>query len=171
MTGSDWFQGAVAAEPAAAAFLERVRMLAAVDLAAVVAAESTAALRDGRLITVDPRGIAPAGWPEHAYRLEVSYEPGRLAGRWARSARQHDWQRGDPEAWEVNAKLGPQDAANRAVGWLASQLRRPLVRQEWHRRGLRRARTRWVLTDTGQVVAEDRRVPKRWRMPDRYAEL
>lgn len=171
MSAGQWFSGEVAGGDDADAFLAHARELAPEALGSLVEPGGTAAFPVGCLITIDVPGIPPSEWPVHAHQLQVMYDHEWLGGYWGCSHLWDDWDPKDSEALLVNEELVPLEAAARGIDWLVSQLRRPLVRQEWNRRWLRKGRTRWVLSDTGRVVAGHRRVPKRWRMPDRYAEL
>lgn len=167
----EWFPGQVAGCDGAVPFLAQVRALAPEALGSLVAPAATAAFPVGCLITVDVPGIPPSESPVNAHQLQVMYESDWLAGYWGCSHLWDDWDPKDPDAWRVPESLGPQDAATLAIDWLATQLQRPLVRQDWRGQWLRRGRTRWVLTDTNRVIAGHRRVPRRWGMPDRYVEL
>ena len=165
-----WFEGRVEGGADADAFLDRVRELAPAVLAGV-SPDHTSAIPYGCVITVDVPGVPPSEWLAHAHLLQVLYAPGLLGGYWGCSHIWDDYDPDDPEALNLTEELAPEAAAERAVAWLASQLNRPLVRQEWKPRLLRRGFVRWVLTDTGHVVAGRRRIPKRRPMPDRYVDL
>ena len=107
----------------------------------------------------------------HAHLLQVAYAPGFVGGYWGCSHIWDDFDSNDPEALFVAAELTPEQGAERGVAWLAEQLRRPRVRQEWRPSLLSRGAVRWVLTDTGRVLGGRRRPPRRRPAPDRDVEL
>ncbi len=100
--------------------------------------------------------------------LQVLYNAQTLGAYWGCSHLWDDYDERDPEHLCVpTSGVAPEDAAERAAQWLREQLRRPLVRQEWDRRG-RPAARRWVLADTGTVIGSrgwmfrhERRTPDR----------
>ncbi len=100
--------------------------------------------------------------------LQVLYNANSLGGYWGCSHLWDEYDERNPEHLCVpNSGVEPEDVAEGAANWLRAQLHRPLVRQEWDRRG-RAAARRWVLTDTGTVIGSrgwlfrrDRRAPDR----------
>jgi hypothetical protein len=171
MAPRGWFEGEVERRPDAVAFLEGVRDFAPNALGGLVAPDDTTAYPYGCLITVEVPGVPPSEAPVHTHLLQVMYEPEMLGGYWGCSHLWDDYSSDDPEALHLPGHFAPGVAAERAIEWLAVQLRRPLVRQEWDRR-LRKPSVRWVLSDTGRVVAGRRRRPPKGRpMPDRSVEL
>ena len=168
---ADWFQGAVDGGPDAETFLARVRDLAPDALGGLVPADDTLAYPYGCVLTVDVPGVPASEWPVYTNTLQVLYASGLLGGYWGCSHLWDDYDPEDPEALHVTEDLTPGQAAQRAVAWLAEQLRRPLVRQEWNARWYGLGRSRWVLTDTGRVVAGRHRPPRRRPEPDRVIVL
>ena len=158
---ADWFEGAVDGGLDAETFLARVRELAPAALAGLVDPDDTDAIPYGCVLTVDVPGVPASEWPAYSHMLQVLYAPGLLGGYWGCSHLWDDCDPDDPEALHVTDDLTPEQAAERAVYWLAEQLRRPLVRQEWNARWYGVGLSRWVLTDTGRVVAGRHRPPRR----------
>lgn len=167
----DWFEGAVEGGPDAESFLLRMRELASVALAGLVPPDNTVAYPYGCLLTVDVPGVPASEWPVYTNTLQVLYAPGLLGGYWGCSHLWDDYDPADDESLHVTDDLPAELAAERAVAWLAEQLSRPLVRQEWDARWYGLGRSRWVLTDTGRVVAGSRRVPRRRPVPDRVVRV
>ena len=99
------------------------------------------------------------------------FAPGFLGGYWGCSHLWDDFDPADPEALHVTGDLTPQKAAEAAVRWMAQQLHRPLVVQEWDNRLSGTKARRWVLTDTGRLVAGKRRVPRCRPVPSRVLSL
>ena len=167
----EWSVGSVESGPDAEAFLARVRELAPAALSGLVSADDTTAYPYGCVLTVGVPGVPASEWPVHTSTLQVLHTPGLLGGYWGCSHLWDDYDPHDPEALHVTDELAPEQAAERAVGWLAEQLRRPLVRQEWNARWYGLGLSRWVLTDSGRVVAGRHRPPRRRPHPDRVIVL
>jgi len=167
----DWFVGSVKDRPDAEAFLARVRELAPAELGDLVEAVATGAVPYGCVLTVKVPGVPASEWPVYTHLLQVMYEPSMLGGYWGCSHLWDDYYPNDPEVLNVTDELTVGQAAARAVQWLQEQLRRPVVRQEWDGRWYGVGASRWVLTDTGRVVAGRRRPPRRRPEPDRVVAL
>ena len=162
----EWFGGRVDGGEDADAFLAAARDAAPALLGGLVDPDDTGAIPYGCLLTIDVPGVPPSEWPVHTHMLQVMFEAGRVGGYWGCSHLWDGWDREAPESLHVEGDLTPQELAVTAARWLAEQLRRPLVRQEWDRR-VRPAKVRWLLQDTGRVVAGPRRAPRGRPTPDR----
>ncbi len=168
---AEWFEGSVEGGPDADAFLARVRELGPTELGDLVEPDDTGAVPYGCVLTVEVPGVPGSEWPVYTHMLQVMYAPGLLGGYWGCSHLWDDYDADDPEALHVPEELTAEQAAVRAVRWLAEQLRRPLLRQEWDGRWYGVGSSRWVLTDTGRVVAGRTRPPRRRPDPDRVVPL
>lgn len=165
-----WFAGRVEGGPDAEAFLAHVQQLAPTVLGGLVPSGNTAAYPYGCVIGVAVPGVPPSERPVHAHQLQVSYAPGFLGAYWGCLHLWDDFDPADPEALHVTTELRPDEAAERAVAWLAHELQRPRVREEWDRRWLGTS-TRWVLADTGRVLGGRSRPPRGRPEPDRVIPL
>jgi hypothetical protein len=106
----------------------------------------------GVLIWLTVPDVPDGESPVISNHLQVLYNAQALGAYWGCSHLWDDYDKRDPEHLCVpTSGVAPEDAAERAAQWVKEQLRRPLVRQEWDRRG-RTAARRWVLTDTGRVI-------------------
>jgi hypothetical protein len=168
-----WFEGRGQDVPGAEVFLGHLRTLAADALSSRVTPEDTAAYPyGGCLVTVEVPGVPASERPVATDQLQVLYRPGLLGGYWGCAHLWDDFDPQDPEALHVSAELSPDTAAERGLAWLAQQLQRPLVREEWDHRWPGTRAQRWVLTDTGRVVAGRRpRWSRRHAQPDRTIVL
>lgn len=166
-----WFDGRTPGDAAERAFVDRVRELAPDAMGDRVSADDTGLFPYGCLVTVDVPGVPANEVPVYTHQLQVLFAPGLLGGYWGCS---HLWDGFDPadlEALYVTGDVTPQEAAEAAVRWMAHQLHRPLVVQEWDNRLSGTKTRRWVLVDTGRLVAGKRRVPRRRPVPSRVVSL
>lgn len=170
VTSDIWFPGDVHGGSEAHAFLERVRELAPDALGVRVQPHHTSALAYGCLITVEVPDVPKSEWPVHTHLLQVMWDRDHLGGYWGCSHLWDDYDESHPSALNVTERLTPEQAAGRAIAWLAEQLRRPLLIQEWDRRLRSRPLRRWVLGDTGECIAGRRR-PPRPGAPNRIVSL
>lgn len=159
-----WFEGEVDGGPDADSFLARVRELAPAALGERVTADHTSTSPDS-ILGIDLPGVDP--WPRCTNHLQVTWEDEVLGGSWGNTYSWGEYDPDDADVLYVDEELTPQEAAERAVEWLAAQLRRPLVRQEWDRRWSSTPLQRWVLSDNDHWVAGTSRRPWRRRPPDR----
>lgn len=154
-------------------YLARLDSLLLVALAERVDPREVGSLQyGGVLIWLTVPDVPDGESPVISNHLQVLYNAQALGAYWGCSHLWDDYDEQDPEHLCVPiSEVAPEDAAERAAQWLRVQLRRPLVRQEWHRRG-RSAARRWVLTDTGTVIGS-----RGWmfrhgrRAPDRVVPL
>lgn len=126
----------------------------------------------GVLVWVSVPNVPDGEAPVISNTLQVLYNPEWLGAYWGCSHLWDDYDENDPEHLYVSTPgFAPEDAAELAAHWLAEQLRRPLVRREWDRRGHPSAHE-WVLTDTGTVIGSRGWVFRRARRaPDRVILL
>jgi hypothetical protein len=136
-----------------------------------VSADDTALFRYGCLLTVDVPDVPANEVPVYTHQLQVLFAAGLLGGYWGCSDLWDDYDPADPEALHLDGELTPREAAEAAVRWMAQQLHRRLVVQEWDNRLSGTKTRRWVLTDTGRLVAGKRRVPRRRPVPSRVVSL
>jgi hypothetical protein len=169
VTSGVWFPGEVDGGPEADAFLEQVRKLAPRHLADRVRPEDTAAVRYGCLLTVEVPGVPKREWPVYTHLLQVMWQENHLGGYWGCSHLWDEYDPTEPSALDEAGRQAPDQAAAKATRWLAEQLHRPLVVEEWDRPLTSRPIRRWVLADTGDYVAGRRRRPP--GAPDRIVSL
>ena len=126
----------------------------------------------GVMIWLTVPGVPDSEWPVITNQLQVLYNAQSLGAYWGCSHLWDDYDEDNPEHLNVAASdLEPESAAERAADWVAEQLHRPLVRQEWDRRGFFPA-MQWVLADTGTVLGSRGWVFRRGRRaPDRIIPL
>lgn len=171
MSSETWFAGDSPEGDDGSLFLVRVRELAPAALTDRVDPSETAIHPYGCLIGIQVPGVPASEWPVYRHHLQVLFEPGLLGGYWGCSHLWDDFDPADPEALNITAALGPDEAADLAVAWLRQQLHRPLVVQEWDQRLYGTTLRRWVLADTGRVLAGKARPPRRRPSPDRVVQL
>jgi hypothetical protein len=173
VTDGLWFPGEGQDVPGAEEFLRCLRALAGAALSGRVTPEDTVAYPyEGCLVCVGVPGVPALDRPCARDDLELLFRPGLLGGYWGCRHLWDDFDPRDPEALHVSDDLSPATAAEVGLAWLREQLQRPLVREEWDDRWSGTSTQRWVLTDTGKVVAGRRpRWPRRHADPDRTIVL
>ena len=165
-----WFAGRVEGGVDEDAFLDEMRRLAPCRLTGLIGPDATGAHPYGCVLVVEVPGVPPRENPVTTNQLQVLYSPGFVGGYWGCAHLWDDFDPADPDALHVAAGLTPQEAADTAVGWLAAQLTRPRVLEEWDRRWLGPAQ-RWVLSDTGRALGGRGRPPRGRPDPDRVIPL
>lgn len=173
VSGPRWLDPGCARTDAESRYVARLAQLLPAAAGDRVSAHDVGQLQYGGVCAWITLPHVPAGeWPVIANTLQVLYDGRLLGAYWGCAHLWDEYDEQDPEHLHVDATaLTPERAAEVAAGWLARQLRRPLVRQEWDRRALGPA-LRWVLTDTGTVLGSRGRVLGRARRPpDRVIPL
>ncbi len=104
--------------------------------------------------------------------LQVLYNAQFIGAYWGCSHLWDDYDERNPEHLHMDtADMSPERAAELAAEWLATQLRRPLVREEWDR-PIFDPVVRWVLTDTATVIGQrGHLLRRRHRAADRAIPL
>ena len=159
--------------PGEVRYLSRLDSLLSAALAGRVDPSEVGSIQyGGVLMWLAVPGVPDGESPVISNQLQVLNNAQLLGAYWGCSHPWDDYDEQDLEHLSVPVSdVAPEDAAKRAAQWLTAQLRRPLVRQEWDRRGGSAAR-RWVLTDTGRVLGS-----RGWmfrhgrRAPDRVVPL
>ena len=126
----------------------------------------------GVLVWLSVPGVPDGEIPVINNTLQVLYNAGSLRAYWGCSHLWDDYDELDPEHLShATGDLPPEAVADMAASWLARQLRRPLVRQEWDRGPLSPV-VRWTLIDSGTEIGRKGRLFRhRRRPPDRTVPL
>ncbi|MBP2329574.1 hypothetical protein JOF56_009959 [Kibdelosporangium banguiense] len=110
------------------------------------------------VVMVDVGLPTAAGIVPEPTKLQVAYwttgGEAALEGYWGNELVMDGFDANDDEVLVVRGLCGePEQFAVWTADWLERQLARPVVRQEW-RRGAAVVFQRWVLADTGDVLAQ-----------------
>lgn len=151
-------------------FVEHARALAPAALSAHLAPDRTRAHPARWGAGVDP-GIVLAvdvpGFPRRSVHLQVMLLDGLLTGCWADEPYFVDFEPAETLGTDVDVAV----SAARATEWMASQLGRPVHREEWLRWRFVIA-DRTVLSDTGtEVLATGKRSVRQSTEPHRVIPL
>lgn len=150
-TGEEWFASGISRSGGASRFVERVRALAPAALGRWTQPASPAEFAlAGDLLVVDIPGVIEQ---PGICTLQVMWRGQTLEGYWTDGYYLWDAPLGDAEVLNATRVIGAVDAAERAVGWLAEQLARPLDHEVWVR-GAATVGERWAFADTGRTLYE-----------------
>ncbi len=146
---AQWFSG-----EGGTPFLAHVRRIAPERLGGLIPSAQTWARIDlgGSLLAVDVPDVPDGELSVINNHIQVLWDEHALGGYWGCSHIWDDFDERDPEALVVrDESIEDEEAAQKAVAWLAHQLSRPLDFQVW-KRGNRVLARQWVLSDTGRVI-------------------
>jgi hypothetical protein len=135
-------------------FTVRARELAATRLSGLVPAAASSADGEipGSTLMIAVPGVPAGERPVITNLVQVLWDRGLLGGYWGCNHLWDGFDERDDEALLVRGvPLTDEVAAEIAVDWLASQLRRPLDHEVWQRADAV-VFQRWVLSDTGREL-------------------
>ncbi|WP_461190062.1 hypothetical protein [Arthrobacter sp. Z4-13] len=94
--------------------------------------------------------------PNNQCTLQIAYWPDqagapRVSGEWGDDHLLEGQGHDEGDLLVEGVELSPEVCAEKATAWLKDQLHRPLVREDWIRRG-KVIKSKWVLGDTKTVV-------------------
>lgn len=100
--------------------------------------------------------------PNNQCTLQLAYWPDRggtplVSGEWGDDHLLEGQGHDDGDLLVEGEALSPTECAEKAAAWIEDQLRRPLVRKDWTRKG-RAIKSEWVLDDTQTVVVSDHKI-------------
>jgi hypothetical protein len=94
--------------------------------------------------------------PNNQCTLQIAYWPDRdgyplVSGEWGDDHLLEGQGHDEGDLLIKGVALSPTECAEKAAAWLKDQLHRPLVREDWIRRG-KVIKSKWILDDTKTVV-------------------